>query len=152
MPVLYGIFLYMGFISLKGLQFIDRLFLLFIPPKQQPDYMYLRSEIHFLRILCIETITFVLNCSIYLTYKPNFRMFFTLQTCKTSKGSSIHSDPANYFIDCDCNQGSQIHINFLSYNGTSAPFLIWEGSACITVPKMLEADIQPKLRIQSFSG
>uniref|UniRef100_A0A0K2VB20 Anion exchange protein n=1 Tax=Lepeophtheirus salmonis TaxID=72036 RepID=A0A0K2VB20_LEPSM len=42
MPVLFGIFLYMGVNSLKGLQFSDRLLLLFIPKKYQPDYIYLK--------------------------------------------------------------------------------------------------------------
>jgi len=42
MPVLYGVFLYMGASSLKGVQFIDRLLLFLMPPKHQPDYSYLR--------------------------------------------------------------------------------------------------------------
>lgn len=43
MPVLFGVFLYMGAASLKGLQFFDRILILFIPVKYQPDYMYLRQ-------------------------------------------------------------------------------------------------------------
>ncbi|KAL1457403.1 hypothetical protein WDU94_007639 [Cyamophila willieti] len=43
MPVLFGVFLYMGVASLKGLQFFDRILILFIPVKYQPDYMYLRQ-------------------------------------------------------------------------------------------------------------
>ncbi|CAM1326879.1 SLC4A7 (predicted) [Pycnogonum litorale] len=42
MPVLYGVFLYMGTSSLKGSQFCDRILLMFMPQKYQPDYMYLR--------------------------------------------------------------------------------------------------------------
>nr|XP_039268617.1 sodium-driven chloride bicarbonate exchanger-like isoform X2 [Styela clava] len=42
MPVLYGVFLYMGVSSLKGVQFIDRCKLIFMPPKHQPDFIYLR--------------------------------------------------------------------------------------------------------------
>lgn len=42
MPVLYGVFLYMGVASLKGMQLVDRIFLFFIPPKYQPDHAYLR--------------------------------------------------------------------------------------------------------------
>ena len=42
MPVLYGVLLYMGVASLKGMQFIERLGLIFMPPKYQPDYHYLR--------------------------------------------------------------------------------------------------------------
>lgn len=43
MPVLYGVFLYMGADSLKGLQFFDRILLVFMPNKYQPDYMFLRQ-------------------------------------------------------------------------------------------------------------
>ncbi|XP_013100617.1 electroneutral sodium bicarbonate exchanger 1 isoform X5 [Stomoxys calcitrans] len=43
MPVLFGVFLYMGVASLKGLQFFDRLLIMLMPAKYQPDYMFLRQ-------------------------------------------------------------------------------------------------------------
>ncbi|XP_041779705.1 electroneutral sodium bicarbonate exchanger 1 isoform X9 [Anopheles merus] len=43
MPVLYGVFLYMGVSALKGLQFFDRLLIMLMPAKYQPDYMFLRQ-------------------------------------------------------------------------------------------------------------
>ncbi|XP_039479609.1 sodium-driven chloride bicarbonate exchanger isoform X21 [Drosophila santomea] len=43
MPVLFGVFLYMGVASLKGLQFFDRILIMFMPAKYQPDYMFLRQ-------------------------------------------------------------------------------------------------------------
>uniref|UniRef100_A0A8C2E7Z0 Anion exchange protein n=2 Tax=Cyprinus carpio TaxID=7962 RepID=A0A8C2E7Z0_CYPCA len=42
MPVLYGVFLYMGASSLRGIQFFDRLRLFWMPAKHQPDFIYLR--------------------------------------------------------------------------------------------------------------
>ncbi|CAJ1061329.1 sodium bicarbonate cotransporter 3-like isoform X1 [Xyrichtys novacula] len=42
MPVLYGVFLYMGVSSLKGIQLFDRLKLFGMPAKHQPDLIYLR--------------------------------------------------------------------------------------------------------------
>eukprot|EP00071_Canis_lupus_P016838 XP_013962185.1 sodium bicarbonate cotransporter 3 isoform X4 [Canis lupus familiaris] len=42
MPVLYGVFLYMGVSSLKGIQFFDRIKLFGMPAKHQPDLIYLR--------------------------------------------------------------------------------------------------------------
>ncbi|XP_061411070.1 sodium-driven chloride bicarbonate exchanger-like isoform X1 [Lethenteron reissneri] len=42
MPVLYGVFLYMGASSLKGIQFFDRIKLFGMPAKHQPDFIYLR--------------------------------------------------------------------------------------------------------------
>ena len=42
MPVLYGVFLFMGISALRGLQFFDRIMLLFMPTKYQPNYTYLK--------------------------------------------------------------------------------------------------------------
>ncbi|XP_035995302.1 sodium-driven chloride bicarbonate exchanger isoform X2 [Fundulus heteroclitus] len=42
MPVLYGVFLYMGASSLRGIQLFDRLTLFGMPTKHQPDLIYLR--------------------------------------------------------------------------------------------------------------
>ncbi|XP_065803732.1 solute carrier family 4 member 4a isoform X6 [Labrus bergylta] len=60
MPVLYGVFLYMGVASLNGVQFMDRLKLLLMPAKHQPDLIYLRHvplrKVHlftFIQILCL---------------------------------------------------------------------------------------------------
>ena len=50
MPVLFGLFLFMGVASLNGLQMFDRLCLFFMPKKYQPDLTYLRrvplSKVH----------------------------------------------------------------------------------------------------------
>merc|ERR1719242_13955 len=43
MPVLYGVFLFMGVSSLDGLQFFYRILLFLMPKKFQPDYPYLRQ-------------------------------------------------------------------------------------------------------------
>ncbi|XP_015275484.1 PREDICTED: electrogenic sodium bicarbonate cotransporter 1 [Gekko japonicus] len=60
MPVLYGVFLYMGVASLNGVQFMDRLKLLLMPLKHQPDFIYLRHvplrRVHlftFLQAVCL---------------------------------------------------------------------------------------------------
>ncbi|XP_058271450.1 electrogenic sodium bicarbonate cotransporter 1 isoform X2 [Hemibagrus wyckioides] len=60
MPVLYGVFLYMGVASLNGVQFMDRLKLFLMPAKHQPDLIYLRHvplrRVHlftFVQILCL---------------------------------------------------------------------------------------------------
>nr|XP_027203060.1 sodium-driven chloride bicarbonate exchanger-like [Dermatophagoides pteronyssinus] len=42
MPVLFGVFLYMGTSSLKGSQFFERILIIFMPQKYQPDYVFLR--------------------------------------------------------------------------------------------------------------
>ncbi|XP_046723451.1 electrogenic sodium bicarbonate cotransporter 1 isoform X3 [Silurus meridionalis] len=60
MPVLYGVFLYMGVASLNGVQFMDRLKLFLMPGKHQPDLIYLRHvplrRVHLftlIQILCL---------------------------------------------------------------------------------------------------
>nr|KAI8739194.1 electroneutral sodium bicarbonate exchanger 1-like isoform X1 [Biomphalaria glabrata] len=60
LPVLYGVFLFMGIRSLEGMQIVDRFILYFVSPKYQPDYPYLRHvplmRIHiytFIQILCL---------------------------------------------------------------------------------------------------
>ncbi|XP_045923552.1 electrogenic sodium bicarbonate cotransporter 4 [Micropterus dolomieu] len=42
MPVLYGVFLYMGVASLSGIQFWERMKLYLMPAKHQPDFSFLR--------------------------------------------------------------------------------------------------------------
>ncbi|KAJ0057502.1 hypothetical protein NL108_009240, partial [Boleophthalmus pectinirostris] len=42
MPVLYGVFLYMGVASLSGIQFWERIKLYLMPIKHQPDFSFLR--------------------------------------------------------------------------------------------------------------
>ncbi|CAF0855369.1 unnamed protein product [Brachionus calyciflorus] len=58
MPVLYGIFLYMGISSLNGIQFMQRLILFFMPEKHQPDYIFLRHvrtfKVHIFTIIQIS--------------------------------------------------------------------------------------------------
>ncbi|XP_021363541.1 electroneutral sodium bicarbonate exchanger 1-like isoform X2 [Mizuhopecten yessoensis] len=60
MPVLYGVFLYMGVSSLRGMQVVDRMTLWFMPQKYQPDFMYLRhvrtARVHIftvIQVLCL---------------------------------------------------------------------------------------------------
>ncbi|XP_045135608.1 sodium-driven chloride bicarbonate exchanger-like isoform X3 [Portunus trituberculatus] len=43
MPVLFGVFLYMGIAALKGIQLFDRILIMFMPIKYQPDYSFLRQ-------------------------------------------------------------------------------------------------------------
>ncbi|KAE9549910.1 hypothetical protein FO519_006875 [Halicephalobus sp. NKZ332] len=42
MPVLYGVFLYMGIAALGGIQLFDRILLMLMPMKYQPDAIYIR--------------------------------------------------------------------------------------------------------------
>uniref|UniRef100_A0A5S6QFQ1 Anion exchange protein n=1 Tax=Trichuris muris TaxID=70415 RepID=A0A5S6QFQ1_TRIMR len=62
MPALLGIFVYMGIVSLIGQQFIERVLIIFMPTKHQPDYPWLRlvpiRKIHM--FTAIQVFSFVL--------------------------------------------------------------------------------------------
>lgn len=60
MPVLYGVFLYMGITSLNGIQFMHRIVIIFMPEKHQPDYIFLRHvrtfKVHMFTLIQIASI------------------------------------------------------------------------------------------------
>lgn len=43
MPVLYGVFLFMGVAPLGGMQLVQRILLIFMPAKYQPEYSFIRN-------------------------------------------------------------------------------------------------------------
>jgi anion exchange protein len=65
LPVLYGLFLYMGVTSLYGVQFVERIGIMFMPDKYKPDEEYVRHipnrrlhlytivQIFMLLVLCV---------------------------------------------------------------------------------------------------
>ncbi len=76
MPVLYGIFLYMGLSPLSEMQFFDRMRIFFMPSKYQPDLPYLRQvrlkRIHLftlIQLVCFAILWFVkMNETISITF------------------------------------------------------------------------------------
>uniref|UniRef100_A0A8C4JHC3 Anion exchange protein n=1 Tax=Dromaius novaehollandiae TaxID=8790 RepID=A0A8C4JHC3_DRONO len=63
MPVLYGVFLHMGVAALNSIQFTERVQLLLMPAKHQPDLIYLRHvplrRVHlftFIQMLCLAVL------------------------------------------------------------------------------------------------
>ncbi|NXK51823.1 S4A4 protein, partial [Chauna torquata] len=63
MPVLYGVFLHMGVVALNSIQFTDRVRLLLMPAKHQPDLLYLRHvplrRVHlftFIQVVCLAVL------------------------------------------------------------------------------------------------
>ncbi|KAM3728456.1 Electrogenic sodium bicarbonate cotransporter [Dirofilaria immitis] len=78
LPVLIGIFLYMGVVSMLGLQFIQRIAMLFMPIKYQPDYVWLRL----VRMKRVHLFTFFQILSIVglfaVKYTKTFSMLFPL--------------------------------------------------------------------------
>ncbi|XP_065195150.1 electrogenic sodium bicarbonate cotransporter 1-like isoform X1 [Sycon ciliatum] len=69
LPILYGLFLFMGYASLRGVQFVERLQLLFMPQKFQFDMYYVRHvpmyRMHAFTL--IQLLSLVALCIIKLT-------------------------------------------------------------------------------------
>lgn len=103
MPVLYGVFLYMGVASLKGLQFFERMLIVFMPVKYQPDHMYLRQvSIYF-------AIQFFTSRKVWFCVSP------CAGTFKTS--AFIHCDPVSLLNNALGGQIFQANVNFVPSNG-----------------------------------
>ena len=65
MAVLYGVFLFMGVSTLKGMQFFERILILFMPAKYQPDLKYLRF-VNTKRVHLFTLIQLVSTAGLYL--------------------------------------------------------------------------------------
>uniref|UniRef100_A0A915KE64 Anion exchange protein n=1 Tax=Romanomermis culicivorax TaxID=13658 RepID=A0A915KE64_ROMCU len=78
MPVLLGVFLYIGIVSLSGQQFGQRVLLLFMPMKHQPDYQWLRSvrmkRVHL--FTAVQLISFIIL--LFVEENKQISMFFPL--------------------------------------------------------------------------
>ena len=78
MPVLFGVFLYMGIASLNGLQFFDRINLFFMPPKHQPDMPYLR-RVPLLRVHLFTLIQLLCFASLWIIKEISYtRVLFPI--------------------------------------------------------------------------
>ncbi|MEQ2314992.1 Anion exchange protein 2 [Ameca splendens] len=69
LAVLFGIFLYMGVMSLNGIQLTERMMLLLMPPKYHPDHTYVRKvrtwRMHL--FTCIQMVCLVVLWSVMST-------------------------------------------------------------------------------------
>uniref|UniRef100_A0A8C5C0E6 Anion exchange protein n=1 Tax=Gadus morhua TaxID=8049 RepID=A0A8C5C0E6_GADMO len=70
MPVLYGVFLYMGVASLSGIQFWERMKLYLMPAKHQPDFSFLRHVP--LRRVHLFTLVQIICLAVLWTLKSTF--------------------------------------------------------------------------------
>ncbi|CAB1349555.1 unnamed protein product, partial [Coregonus sp. 'balchen'] len=73
--VLFGIFLYMGVMSLNGIQFTERLMLLLMPPKYHPDHTYVRKvktlRMHLytlIQLVCLAALWAVMSTAASLAF------------------------------------------------------------------------------------
>ncbi|KAM4604700.1 anion exchange protein 2a [Polymixia lowei] len=75
LAVLFGIFLYMGVMSLNGIQFTERILLLLMPPKYHPDHTYVRKvrtlRMHLftcIQLVCLSLLWVVMSTAAALAF------------------------------------------------------------------------------------
>ncbi|XP_060949410.1 anion exchange protein 2b isoform X2 [Limanda limanda] len=75
LAVLFGIFLYMGVMSLNGIQLTERMMLLLMPPKYHPDHTYIRKvrtlRMHLftcIQLVCLGVLWAVMSTSASLAF------------------------------------------------------------------------------------
>lgn len=77
--VLFGIFLYMGVMSLNGIQLTERMMLLLMPPKYHPDHMYVRKVLSaLLRTHCQTFVSQVFRLSSSNALRASINTRFSL--------------------------------------------------------------------------
>jgi len=74
LPVLIGIFLYMGVMSLLGQQFVQRIALMLMPIKHQPDYPWLRM----VRMKRVHLFTFIQILSIVALFAVKYTKLISM--------------------------------------------------------------------------
>ncbi|XP_059182588.1 anion exchange protein 2b isoform X1 [Centropristis striata] len=75
LAVLFGIFLYMGVMSLNGIQLTERMMLLLMPPKYHPDHTYIRKvrtlRMHLftiIQVVCLAALWAVMSTQASLAF------------------------------------------------------------------------------------
>lgn len=75
LAVLFGIFLYMGVMSLNGIQLTERMMLLLMPPKYHPDHSYVRKvrtlRMHLftcIQLVCLAVLWVVMSTQASLAF------------------------------------------------------------------------------------
>uniref|UniRef100_A0A665VA32 Anion exchange protein n=1 Tax=Echeneis naucrates TaxID=173247 RepID=A0A665VA32_ECHNA len=75
LAVLFGIFLYMGVMSLNGIQLTERMMLLLMPPKYHPDHTYVRKvrtlRMHLftcIQLVCLAVLWVVMSTQASLAF------------------------------------------------------------------------------------
>ncbi|KAM7354580.1 na[+]-driven anion exchanger 1 isoform 12-T12 [Cochliomyia hominivorax] len=143
MPVLFGVFLYMGVASLKGLQFFDRILIMFMPAKYQPDYMFLRQvpikRVHLftlIQLACLialwliksfstTSILFPLMLVVMIGIRKSLDLIFTRRELKIlddimpEMTKRQHADDLHQ-LDAEDHQQQQ-HDKYEKYNSTLNP-------------------------------
>ena len=92
MPILFAVFMYMGIVPMGELEFYQRITLMLMPKKHQPDLMYLRHvrlyRVHLftiVQIICLILLFILLsyiNQAISITFPLMVSYFKNLKFCQ----------------------------------------------------------------------
>ncbi|XP_022539785.1 anion exchange protein 2b isoform X2 [Astyanax mexicanus] len=110
--VLFGIFLYMGVMSLNGIQLTERMQLLLMPPKYHPDHTYVRKvrtlRMHLftaLQVVCLAALWAVMSTSASLAFPfvliltVPLKMFLLPRIFSTREMQCLDADEAEPTFD-----------------------------------------------------
>ncbi|XP_051984394.1 anion exchange protein 2-like [Xyrauchen texanus] len=110
--VLFGIFLYMGVMSLNGIQVTERMMLLLMPPKYHPDHTYVRKvrtlRMHLFtcfQLVCLAVLWTVMSTAASLAFPfvlvltVPFRMFLLPRIFTQREMQCLDADDAEPLFD-----------------------------------------------------
>ncbi|XP_029313350.1 anion exchange protein 2b isoform X2 [Cottoperca gobio] len=125
LAVLFGIFLYMGVMSLNGIQLTERMMLLLMPPKYHPDHTYVRKvrtlRMHLftcIQVVCLAALWAVMSTQASLAFPfvliltIPVKMFLLCRIFTTREIACLDADDAEpKFDERDCHdEYSEMHM------------------------------------------
>ncbi|XP_053268423.1 anion exchange protein 2b isoform X2 [Pleuronectes platessa] len=125
LAVLFGIFLYMGVMSLNGIQLTERMMLLLMPPKYHPDHTYIRKvrtlRMHLftcIQLVCLAVLWAVMSTQASLAFPfvliltVPVKMFVLRRIFTVREIECLDADDAEpTFDERDCqNEYAEVHM------------------------------------------
>ncbi|XP_047468171.1 anion exchange protein 2b isoform X2 [Mugil cephalus] len=125
LAVLFGIFLYMGVMSLNGIQLTERMMLLLMPPKYHPDHTYVRKvrtlRMHLftcIQVVCLGVLWAVMSTQASLAFPfvliltVPVKMFLLRRIFSVREMACLDADDAEpKFDERDCHdEYSEMHM------------------------------------------
>ncbi|XP_045302499.1 electrogenic sodium bicarbonate cotransporter 4 isoform X4 [Leopardus geoffroyi] len=129
LPVLYGVFLYMGVASLNGIQFWERCKLFLMPAKHQPDHAFLRHVP--LRRIHLFTLVQILCLAVLWILKSTMAAIIFPVMEKDLPVGVTHSDSS--FSDSDLDRSITLHFRI---SCPASPAFNYSQSPVFMVPQV----------------
>ncbi|KAM3860224.1 anion exchange protein 2-like [Diretmus argenteus] len=124
LAVLFGIFLYMGVMSLNGIQLTERMMLLLMPPKYHPDHTYVRKvrtlRMHLftvIQVVCLAALWAVMSTQASLAFPfvliltVPVKMFLQRRIFTVREMQCLDADDAEPIDERECHdEYSEMHM------------------------------------------